>query len=131
MSTYADAWHAMQPPIRDFYRNHAFLNTRFSTPHFTTFGFVFYRRRGIDLSSANFAYQLRQLPRVDINRPVILNFSLWDDLPYSLPCDDFAWSTTFQQFATVPAYAFEYPRTKFKVPRSYWTGAPRRRRNLA
>jgi len=44
--------------------------------------------------------------------------------------DEFGYWPYLPQFDYVQTYATPYPRASYKVRRSYWTGAPQRRRNL-
>lgn len=130
MSTYSDAWRATPPAVRDFYRNHARKYLLPCQPHFETIGYQFYLRRGLDLAIVNWEYQILDVGSFNPAIAIILDYSTWEDLEYSLPLDAIPLWTTFNAYATVPEFGTDYPRLKHNVRRSKWTGSPRRRQNL-
>ena len=141
MSTYSEAWHNTPPAIRDFYRNFADLNTIFcgrdlANPdwplygYFTTLGWAFLCYRGPDIAAHNWTAQLFDHGSFDPATVVMQLQEMWED-GYIGPAFSagglFDWGA---QFRDVPLYAENYPKPKYKIRKSYWTGAPRRRRNL-
>ena len=142
MSNFSESWHTMDPTVRDFYRNFANRYTRFCTPwgvadeygfkeYFTTFGSSFNAPLGFNVATRNFNAQIFALGSYQKDRTIIVVPSFgWTENPQ--PIFDWGGASGFpEQFSTIPQFCFNYPRPKVKARRSYWTGAPRRRRNLS
>lgn len=141
MSTYSQAWHDTPPAIRDFYRN---FHNRYlrqarridSTPPpgiddwFSTFGWAFHAYSPAAIAMKNWTYQTFALGSFNPAIVVFATHSAWSDPspgpPYGVT-GLYSWS---DQFIDIPNWATQYPRAKRKAPKTYWTGKPRRRRNL-
>jgi len=141
VSTYSDAWASMDPAIRTFYRNWADINTAQSwhvdwdptsqiwTPFYTV-GQSFPGYLGNHVASRNWGVQLTQNGSFDPNT-VVLNIPTLSWSGLSQPAfDAFDFEAYGEANSVVEQYAVNYPRPKYKVRKSYWTGAPRTRRNL-
>ena len=141
MSAYSEAWHAMLPSVRDFYRNFAHSHTRFSNPwrtpedpsyleYFTTFGQSFPGSLGWHVAQHNFGAQLVNYGQFnhDLVEIAVPAFTFNDEPePVYDPIGAYSFGN---QFSVTPVYCFNYPRPRYKARKTYWTGAPRRRQNL-
>jgi hypothetical protein len=141
MSTLSDAWRACPPAIRDFYVNNSALFT-FHLWHaddpwnppargvFYTIGQSFIGHRGFDIFCRNMTSQLYLTgsfdPQITLLDVAMGTFDGRIEPYYDLD--------HFYSFAPppdlFPDFIVNYPRAKYRVRRSYWTGAPRHRRNL-
>jgi hypothetical protein len=141
MSAHSDAWAAAPPAVQAFYVNFASLNTIFcqhtlgdqSFPYFgyfTTLGWSFLGYRGYDVFQHNFTVQLAISGAVDPAIVVMQLQELWETGHIGPAFSAGGFLDWGEQFRDVPAFAENYPRAKVRPRRSYWTGAPRRRRNL-
>lgn len=141
MSAHSDAWTAAPPAVQAFYVNFASLNTFFCNPdranpdppdfgYFTTFGWAFLGYNGYHVFEHNFTVQLAVSGVVDPAIVVMQLQELWeaDHIGPAFSAAGFLdWG---EQFRDVVDFAWNYPKPKYKIRKSYWTGAPRRRRNL-
>lgn len=142
MSTYSDSWEATPPKVRDFYRNYAQRHCVQSwktvwdpiAGHFWPFFgamWVFWATRGIDIAIGNWKNQLAVSG--SFNTAIVL-FDLTPTLPPPpiQPAHGPGLDGDLPDiYATVPLDPTnQYPRAKYNVRRTYWTGKPKRRRNL-
>jgi len=141
MSTYSEAWEQTDREIQDFYVNFALNNLGFlghyEDQYDPDFGGYFFIGglsglgwRGWHVFQHNLSGQLFSFGSFDRNRV------LFSEQDFIGEIDIFPWFNIFFfegwpiQFEDVPAEALNYPRLKYNVRKSYWTGTPRRRRNL-
>jgi hypothetical protein len=152
MSTYSEAWKNMDPDIRQFYVAWADINTLRCdhVEYDPVYGFwmqffirdelypppdivpkyIYWMFRGIDLMIHNIKRQVYYTGSFDPN-VVLLHIPDGSISGRLQPVYDETPISAFQEAPlTVPDYAYNYPRAKYKIRKSYWTGAPRRRRNL-
>jgi hypothetical protein len=141
MSTFSEAWHTMDNKVREFYIAYSLINTYFCNPFdwdpvyrtklfFYTFGTGWNGPRGIDVAMKNWTCQLWASGSFAPNSVLWSTFSIWDYVVLG-PMNDPFWGSTFDpQFKVITDWAINYPRQKYRIRRSYWTGIPRRRRNL-
>ena len=141
MGAVQQAWEDCPPDIQQFYVSWAHLHTYFCNPfddpsyigpgsHFYTFGQSFTGSTGYDVFRVNMSYQLFNYGSFDPSRvELIIPALAWfnTEQPPADPSGTYGYQ---DQFDTIPKYAVNYPRPKYKVRRSYWTGRSRRRRNL-
>lgn len=141
MSTYSEAWQTTPPAVRDFYRNYHRRNLAHCWKEhydwtyqmwfaFTTIGWSFLGYSGYALAQVNWAHQTfltGSFNTAIVNLTILPDWPPPDVQPVGPGLNDGAYP---DQFQAIPAYAIEYPREKYKVRRQYWTGKPRRRRNL-
>jgi hypothetical protein len=141
MSTYSEAWAAMNPAVRDFYRNWADINSaqswhaewwdafQFWLP-FYTMGISWPGYLGFHIAQRNWGIQTALSGSFNPDTVLLcIPATTWTGLLE--PQYDQAENGSYSQFwDVVPVWAINFPREKYKVRKSYWTGAPRRRRNL-
>ncbi len=141
MSTYSDAWHNTPPATRDFYRNyhrrylaHCWKNYYWWQYQiwmpFYGVGWSWLGYSGYALAQANWTDQVRHFGSFN---PAIVMLSIdpyWPPPPIQPHGPGIYHGAYPDQFVAVPEFADPYPREKYKVRRQYWTGKPRRRRNL-
>lgn len=142
MSVYSEAWHNLSPRTRDFYVN--FQRVRMNQTwhesynydwdfwnHFTMFGWSFSSYFGYAIAYRNWSCQTQATGSFN---PEIIMWSREENFwtPHPTPITSYitGYGNYHNEFKDIPDFAFEYPRAKYKVRRSYWTGKPRRRRNL-
>ncbi len=141
MSVASDAWEITPPAIRDFYVNYHrrylahgwkagyFVPGKFWFP-FSGLGWSFQGYSGYALFQANITAQQFPLGFFDVAK-VQLETDPDYPPPSIQPAGPFPWLGAYpDQFIEIPDVASQYPRAKYKVRRSYWTGKPKRRRNL-
>lgn len=144
MSTYSDAWHNADPQIQQFCHSFAQLKTFYLGPFwdpdepypygpwqpFSTLGQTFPSSRGRDIYYHNLTAQIWDVGFFD-RHTLLLGIPLFtynDQIePYYDPGPYYSFA---DQFTVIPDVCYPYPRPKFKIRRTYWTGTPRRRRNL-
>ena len=142
MSTYSDAWRALDNDTRDFYRNFALVNTSLRYTHSEPFpGFPINdydwganwtaRSQAPWNAYSNWTYQLYDAGEW---QPATVQFvdNLFDEsssLNPTLP-NAFGYVMYQPQLTYIPAFAIDWQSTKKKPRRCHWTGAPRRRMNL-
>lgn len=141
MSTYSDAWQNTPPAIRDFYRNYHRRNlahcwkAEYGPPPlkwipFFTLGWSFQGYSGYALMMANLNIQVWLTGSFNV-ATVLLEVDPAFPPPSIQPTGPGLWRGSYpDQFAVVPAVGINYPRAKYKVRRQYWTGKPKRRRNI-
>jgi len=141
VSTYSEAWHATPRPVQDFYRNYQRRNLQHSWKAeyvdppglwigFITFGWAFLGYTGFALAQANWREQTLRTGSFDPQKVLLTVSPDWPPpaiQPVGPGGNDGAYP---DQFVEVPAMAFNYPREKYKVRRTRWTGKPMRRQNL-
>lgn len=141
MSTFSDAWQTTPPAVRDFYVHYhrRYLAHSWKAEWsdvlqawipFTMIGWSFQGWPGFALAQANWLYQIWATGSFN---PAIVYFSLapWFPPPDIQPVGPGMLPGSYaDQFVQVPNWAWNYPRAKYKVRRSYWTGKPRHRRNI-
>jgi len=141
MSAYSEAWNAMDPATRTFYVNFASIRCQFMGhqagqydpafgDYYEVYGHVFQAQRGFDVAARNFGEQLFGTGSFDPNTIIWTEQDLVfgsEILPFYQPGLYEGW---WNPWTTIEQYAIQYPRAKYNVRKSYWTGAPRRRRNL-
>lgn len=141
MSTFSEIWHATPPAIRDFYVNfakqHTTLRNRWSNgipefpyEYFNYQVYSFMRPVGRDIAYSQWMWHLAEWGYI---KPEHIEWSFHGTHTWQgpMPVRGVANFPTWEdQFIDVPDFCINYPREKRKVPRSYWTGKPRHRRNL-
>ena len=144
MSVYSQAWHDMDPDIRQFYVSVAQLRTAYLRPfwayddlsqeyrkcHFEGPGFYFIAITPLGVASHNWTFQLWDHGSFDTNITTYWTYDYPPPLHLDLPIDPFGFLPIYQQFEIIPTDGYPYPRPTCKIPKTYWTGVPRRRRNL-
>jgi hypothetical protein len=142
MSAWSAAYHAMPRKDQEFCHNWALRSSFYCTPfipadpydpnsHFATLGSCWTGATGADVAHSNLNVQYFIFGDC-VNRPMVLYPAGYGFNENDEPARDiFAMYCYWPQFEWVPMMAFNYPRPFFKARRSYWTGAPRRRRNLS
>jgi len=141
MSTYSDAWHNMDPDIRNFYRNFADRNTAQSWHveyfdlydmwmSFAMFGLEFLGYLGYHIAQRNWGLQTAETGSFDSSTCLlsVAEFNEFGDIEPQYDIGNILFYGNIWDWA--PAFCYNYPREKYRVRKSYWTGAPRRRRNL-
>lgn len=141
MSTYSEAWHNMDPDIRNFYRNWADRNCAQNWHvewleeydlwwQFFSLGQSYPGYLGYHVAQRNWGIQLF-LSGSFSSAVVLLHIPAFGYTGAIEPAyDAFGFNSYESTFGSIPEIAFNYPREKYRVRKSYWTGAPRRRRNL-
>jgi hypothetical protein len=163
MSTYSEAWHSMDPDLRNFYVSWAQINTaqNWHVEYWELYEMwvpilldTLYRvgALGYHVAQRNWGIQLFETGSFDKNT-ILLNVPLFSQCGLLEPRFDVGELFSYESFgnsyldlATINIYvdpptdppteedpvfwASNLPRLKYKIRRSYWTGAPRRRRNL-
>jgi len=131
----------MDPAVRDFYRGWSDINTRnfwhaeWSEAYKMWFPFYEFTESypgvlGFHLAMHNFVWQLADTGTFNKNI-VILRVPFFSDTGNLEPPRDIVGNRSWgDPIVTIPTYAWNYPREKYRTRKSYWTGAPRRRRNL-
>jgi len=141
MSTYSEAWHNTPPAIRDFYRNfhHRYLRFARRIPYdetppkfgwFTTIGWSFHAYFPYSIAMKNWTYQKATTGSFHPALVAMREHDGFSDPSPGPPYSSFFLDSWSDQFLDIPDYATNYPKPKFRVPRTYWTGKPRHRRNL-
>lgn len=141
MSVYSQAWRDTPPAVRDFYVNYhrRFCAHSWKAEYsiviqqwvpFQSIGWSFLGYSGVALAMAN--WERQTFLTGSFNPAIVLMTDDPDYPPPDLqPIGPNPWDGAYtDQFISVPSAAFNYPREKYKVRRSYWTGAPKKRRNL-
>ena len=141
MSTQSSAYHAAPPRVLDFLRNYTRrhlacqgpwrIPPAWNTPeYFYTLGQAFTAYTTWDLWRSNYSAQLFEYGTVNPEQPmIVIPAGTWTGLPEPIWDPSGTWSRGSQVLVT-PAHAVNYPRPYSKGRRHYWTGAPRKRRNL-
>ena len=141
MSILSQAWHDTPPAIRDFYHNyhrrhlaHCWKAEHLDSPprwirfHYGVWSFA--SSPGFNMLIANLEWQLWLTGRYDLG-VVFFTDDPYYPPPFVQPLGPIPWAGAYpDQFIAVPDMAWNYPRSKYKVRRSYWTGKPRHRRNI-
>lgn len=141
MSAYSEAWHNTPPAVRDFYRNYhrRYLCHGWKAEWdpvlkrwwpFYGIGWLFSGYSGFSMAVNNWLVQLFDFGKFN---PALVQFELdpWWPYPPIQPTGPVPFRGGWpDQFFEIPFWAENYPRPKYKVRRQYWTGKPRRRRNL-
>jgi hypothetical protein len=141
MGAIQQAWKDCPSDLQQFYVSWSDRNTRWCNPfaadpwpgykeHFTTFGSSFNGATGYDIFRVNMSYQLFNFGVFDPARIELIIPALYWVNELQPPADASGTYAYQFQWDTIPTYATNYPRPKYRVRRSYWTGAPRQRRNL-
>lgn len=141
MSTYSDAWHALSPKTLSFYHN--FQRVRMNqTWHehydwgvgrwysFSDGPWIFHSYFAYAIAYRNWTMQLFDTGSFN---PEIVQWAINEEFspPHPTPQSGiFGYGDYHHEAIDIPLHAFEYPREKHNVRRSYWTGKPRHRRNL-
>jgi hypothetical protein len=140
MGTLSEAWHSAPKPIQDFYnawsQDRMFYCNPFYDPildpyktYFRVGGTYFPGHRGFDIFRHNMLSQFILYGQFDPSVVVFDNspyFLFPGDQPLRDPLHFYGY---FDQFNEPEYYIDNYPRAKYRVRKSYWTGTPRRRRN--
>lgn len=141
MSDLSTAYHAAPPAVRDFLRNYTRKHLSCQGPwripplydtrqYFYTPGQPFTAYTTWDLWKTNYTAQIYYTGSPTPEQPIILTPSFsWTNLPepiFDLWGD---WSRGSQTLLPKQLLV-NYPRPYSRGRRHYWTGAPRRRRNL-
>jgi hypothetical protein len=115
--------------IHDFFRNFEWLNTANGTRYGEPSIIELPPRRKVDLAvTAYKALDNLDPGNTSFEPPLIPQLA--DELPDpSLPFDETGWYAIFSNQWWATYYGFPEIRERYRPPRSYWTGAPRRRRN--
>ena len=162
MSTFSEAWHSMDPELRNFYVSWSQIHTAQNwhvvwDPDWEYWtGILLFAAEhvgwlGYHLAQKNWTQQIADHGSFDINycwlripqfswagilEPVrdAFDFDNYESFPLSNL--DYTSINTYVDPPTDPPteeepffWANNLPRLKYKIRRSYWTGAPRRRRN--
>jgi len=130
MSTYTEAWHNTPPAVRDFYRNFALRYTDQRYPDFD-FGPVWMPRSAPPFSAfRNWSHQTAE--HGSFNTAVVhwVSNEMGDSPDPTIPYDIHGFYVYVDQYEWIPDWAEDYPRDKVTARQHYWTGAPRRRKNL-
>lgn len=141
MSTYSEAWHTMDPAVRDFYVNWALINTAQSWHAewweeyhqwlpFTALGQAFPGYLGFHIAQRNWGIQLFETGSFNPNVVLLTDPGPGWDTNWEPQYSSWGFPFYGSIYIVVPDYCYNYPRPKYRIRRSYWTGAPRRRRNL-
>jgi hypothetical protein len=163
MSTYSDAWHNMDPDLRNFYVNWSQINCaqcwhNVWWPQYDFWepinlwaqslqgylGFhVAQRNWGVQqIISGSFDknYCKLQIPAFGTSGLVEPAYDSSGATAYYSFCIDLLDYSSINIYVDPPTdppteedpifYGYPLPRLKYKIRKSYWTGAPRRRRNL-
>ena len=163
MSTYSDAWHSMDPNLRNFYVSWSQINASqlwhwewndlydmwFPVNLFAQSlgGFL-----GYHIAQRNWGIQLFDSGTFDKNKIMLIwnewginpsfepRYDILDFKRYWRMFDDLLDLNSINIYVDPPTdppteeepffWGYPMPRSKYKIRRSYWTGAPRRRRNL-
>ena len=112
---YLAPWHDAYPP--------------YARQYFVTFGMSFTARSAYDLARDNFAYQSLSAPPFTHQQLAfaVPEFSFTGAPDF--PIDPLGLYDPGMHCSAYAAYLFNYPKPYSRPRRSYWTGAPRRRRN--
>jgi hypothetical protein len=141
LSAKSEAWHTMDPKIREFYVSFAQLNTFYCNPfgwnplyeqkyHFFGFGVGFIGSNGYNIATSQWTSQLWNLGSFEKNSILWSKTNIFHEVTLG-PMTDMFWQTAPpNQWSDVTYWGENYPREKYRIRKSYWTGVPRRRRNL-
>jgi hypothetical protein len=163
MSTYSEAWHSMDPDLRNFYVSWSQANAyqlwhwEWSNNYQMWFPVNLYAQSlggyvGYHIAQRNWSIQTFETGSFDQNH-INLIWNEWGINPswepqrdpfdwyrYWRMTDDLLDLTSINIYVAPPTdppteeepnfWGYPMPRAKYKIRRSYWTGAPRRRRNL-
>jgi hypothetical protein len=141
MSAWSEAYHAMPREDQEFCHNWSLRASFYCTPFLSDDpyqinpGFFMPGHGWTGATSADVAHSnlnvnffmngtCRNVPMILF--PAGYGFNL-DDEPARSPFGYYPW---YPQFEWIPTLSLVYPRPRFKARRTYWTGVPRRRRNL-
>lgn len=163
MSTYSEAWKAMDSDLRNFYVSWSHINSYQLWhweywPEYEFWNTVNYYAQGLPgylgyhIAQRNWGIQtvlngsfdknkillgLRNYPNDGVFEPL---YDCWNWFNYQSGATDLLDFTSINQYVDPPTdppteeepffYGYEMPRLKYKVRKSYWTGYPKRRRNL-
>ena len=163
MSTYSEAWHSMDPDLRNFYvswsqRNAYQLWHWEWWPEYEMWMPVNYYAQslggflGYHIAQRNWGIQtyidgsfnkntiLLVTPDWPPDAEVEPQYDVFGFMYYHSMATDLLDLTTINIYVDPPTdpptevppdfFGYPMPRLKYKIRRSYWTGAPRRRRNL-
>jgi len=141
MSTLSEAWRTAPKAIQDFCnawsQDRTFYCNPFYSPiydpykdYFTGYGTYFPGYRGFDIFRHNMRVQSILYGQYD---PSKIEFE--NSITFIFPGDQPArvhppYSGYGDQFNEPELNLDNYPRAKYRVRKSYWTGTPRKRRNL-
>lgn len=130
MSTYSDAWRDTPPATRDFYHNFHRYTGMARYPDFD-FGPNWTKRSGAPWNAYN-NWTWQTADTGSFNPAIVIFVEDWifGYLDPTIPGDAFNFYNYTDTIRHVLDWAFDYPRDKQNVRRTYWTGKPRRRRNL-
>jgi len=163
MSVYSEAWHSMDPDLRNFYVSWSQINS-YQLWHwewddvYDMWTQVSYFAQslpgylGYHIAQRNFGIQIALNGSFDKNTILLGERNFPADGNYEPLYDAWNWfnyqsgATDLLDFESINIYiepptdppneeepffwGYPMPRSKYKIRRSYWTGAPRRRRNL-
>lgn len=124
------AWDNLPQRIRDFYHNAHLRYDSFCRPGFTGDAYWFSATSGFNLFKANIEYQLLSTGSWDPQTLATVPNAYWDAPDPTLPRGSFLAQEVWDQEVIIPGLLYGYPAPARKVPKSYWTGVTRTRRNL-
>ena len=141
MSVYSEAWHNTPPATRDFYRNFHNRYLRFARriPYdetrpefgwFTSIGWAFHAYFPYSIAYRNWSIQTLHFGAFNPAIVLLLSHVVGSHPDPGPPYEITQFYSWRAQFIDIPPSAYNYPKPKFRVPRTYWTGKPRHRRNL-
>ena len=163
MSTYSEAWHSMDPDLRNFYVSWAQINCSqcWHNEYFPLYdlwlpinlwaqslqGYL-----GYHVAQRNFGIQLALYGEFNKNNCLLCipafgtsglvepAYDIFFAQAYYSFCIDLLDYESINKYVDPPTdppteeepifFGYPLPRSKYKIRRSYWTGAPRHRRNL-
>jgi len=131
--THADlrsAWDALPQAERDYWHNVHLRYDSWCRPMVLALGGYFTTSSGFSLFRMNQIYQLIWTGSWNPRQPLIVAALWWTAPNPTWPRDPWGFSQEFDQTVEVPIFADPYPAAGRKVPKSYWTGVTRPRRNL-
>ena len=124
------AWDSLPNDLRDFYHNAHIRYDSWCRPGITGDAYYFSFTSGFNLFKANLNLQLLLYGSWNpYHVEFVANF-WWGAPEPTLPRGQFLSQMEFDQTTIIPALTWGYPAPARKVPKSYWTGVTRRRRNL-
>ena len=125
-----EAFRALPSADQYFWHNLALVYTGYTDGDFGSAYYDTRTRQAINLFHSSCIYiEWEGLPGLGL-----LPYWTTAEPPYSLdpsPVDaTIYYAPIYNQWIAIPATSLDYPRPQYKIRKSYWTGTPKRRRNL-